>query len=132
MNDDSMSSDLALQQALRQLARDEPPRRTLWPRIARSLPPRRSSWPLAGALVPALAASVLVVCGLGLLLPMALAQASAVPGAATLREAMLQLEGAQARLAAAQRLQPHAAYLTELRVHYSLQRAALERLLQGS
>ncbi len=132
MIDDSTSSYLGLQNALRQLARDEPPPWALWPRIARSLPPRRSPWLLGSALAPALAAAVLVTCGLGLLLPIALAQAATAPGAATLREAMLQLDGAQVRVAAAQRLQPQATYLTELRVHYSLQRAELERRLQGS
>ena len=146
MND--MPDDLVLRRALRALARDEVPTPTLWPRITARLTaattavspvapgssPRHATstrhWP------PALAAALLLGVGLGLLLSQMLQ--SRVPaqrdvaGQRALRIALLQLDQTQASLSAAQRVQPQAGFITEMRIQTALQRAAIQRRLQGS
>ena len=122
--------DFALYRALRGLAREEAPPVALWPRIAAALQdaaPAASPRPR----LPALAAALLLGCGLGLLLPLWLRQAAPSPDATVLRQALRQLDTAQASLEAAQRLLPHASYITELRVHSSLERASLEQRLRS-
>ena len=146
MND--MPDDLVLRRALRALARDEVPTPTLWPRIAARLSaattavspvapgssPRHATstrhWP------PALAAALLLGVGLGLLLsqmPQSRVPAQRdVAGQRALRIALLQLDQTQASLSAAQRVQPQAGFITEMRIQTALQRAAIQRRLQGS
>ena len=146
MND--TTDDLVLRRALRALARDEAPTPTLWPRIAARLtaattavsPAAPGSSPRHAAStrhwLPALAAALLLGVGLGLLLPQMLrSRAPAqrdVAGQRALRIALLQLDQAQASLSAAQRVQPQAGFITELRVQTALQRAAIQHRLQGS
>ncbi|MHB1617310.1 MAG: hypothetical protein ACYCUX_08585 [Metallibacterium sp.] len=138
---DDTSAALALRRALRALADDVAPPAALWDRIAAQLPhasvvmstPARNAWRTPW---PALAAVLLLGVGLGLLLPQMLpARALAardVAGQRALQTALLQLDQAQASLGAAQRLQPQASFITEMRVQTALQRAAIEHRLQGS
>ena len=146
MND--TPDDLVLRRALRALARDEAPAPTLWARIAARLAAATAAeLPIAPAFsprhatsarhwLPALAAALLLGVGLGLLLPQMLqSRAPAqrdVAGQRALRIALLQLDQAQASLGAAQRMQPQAGFITEMRVQTALQRAAIEHRLQGS
>ncbi len=146
MND--TPDDLVLRRALRALARDEAPAPTLWARIAARLAAATAAeLPIAPAFsprhatsarhwLPALAAALLFGAGLGLLLPHTLqSRVPAQPDAAgrhALRIALLQLDQAQAGLSAAQRVQPQAGFITEMRVQTALQRAAILRRLQGS
>ena len=138
---DDTPDALALRRALRALADDMVPPAALWDRIAAQLPfasavvlaPARSAWRTPW---PALAAALLLGVGLGLLLPQALqARALAardVAGQRALQTALSQLDQAQASLGAAQRMQPQAGFITEMRVQTALQRAAIEHRLQGS
>ena len=138
---DDTPDALALRRALRALADDMVPPAALWDRIAAQLPfasavvlaPARSAWRTPW---PALAAALLLGVGLGLLLPQMLqSRAPAqrdVAGQRALQTALLQLDQAQASLGAAQRVQPQAGFITEMRVQTALQRAAIQHRLQGS
>ncbi len=111
--------DWTLRLALRALATPESPRRDLWPAIAACLPPRLVARRFA---LPACAAAVLLLCGV---LPLLVPARVNVADADQLRRAVYQLDAADAHLQAAQRLQPRAAYLTELLAHSRYERARL-------
>jgi multidrug resistance efflux pump len=140
MNHTDTPAALALRRSLRALAQDEAPSTELWGRIAVRLAPAsapaatsaRARWRTPW---PALAAALLLGVGLALLLPQALRSRALaqhdVAGLRTLQTALLQLDQAQASLGAAQRAQPQAAFINELRVQTGLQRAAIERRLLG-
>ena len=123
-----------LRRDLRALALDEAPPAALWPRIAARLAPAadvapaRLAWRMPW---PALAAALLLGVGLALLLPQALMHHEDVAGSRALRTALLQLDQAQASLAAAQRAQPQASFITGMRVQTALQRAAIQQRLLG-
>lgn len=129
------SDVLGLRRELRALALDEAPPAALWPRIAAHLAPAADAAPARLAWRtpwPALAAALLLGVGLALLLPQALMHHEDVAGSRALRTALLQLDQAQAGLAAAQRAQPQASFITGMRVQTALQRAAIQQRLQGS
>ncbi|MBU6405448.1 MAG: hypothetical protein ACYCZI_08375 [Metallibacterium scheffleri] len=134
MNHIDPSNVLGLRRELRALALDEAPPAALWPRIAARLAPAadvapaRLAWRMPW---PALAAALLLGVGLALLLPQALMRHEDVAGSRALRTALLQLDQAQASLAAAQRAQPQASFITGMRVQTALQRAAIQQRLLG-